>query len=102
MHDYFKYKKLFLAISEQMGVALSELQGVNSFLHFFERVKLDRAVIIVSMGRKSTDELYSLSITGGLLKKDDNGYVGSLRLDTSDLEGGLAYICVRYAEEIWE
>lgn len=101
MIDYIKYKELTLELLEELEAPVNELKGVNCFFPIFEKMRQDRAVVIIAMGLDRANELYSLSVLGGLLKRDSENRTGSIRLETSELEGGLAYICASYAEEAW-
>ncbi|SDZ31974.1 hypothetical protein [Thermoactinomyces sp. DSM 45892] len=66
------------------------------FIPFISRMKEDRSVIIIKMDGEREKDVYTIVCTGELL-----GERNFLRMDTSDLNEGMAYVCCKYAEIVW-
>ena len=75
---------------------LDELKGIDYFLPLLQEIRRDSAVVIIKFDGEREENIYTLLISGKNLGKEE-----SIRLDTSDIEGGLAYICVEYAKIAW-
>ncbi len=63
---------------------------------FLTKITEDSSVVVIKLDGERSENIYILLIAGEKLGAD-----GYIRIDTSDLESGLAFICVNYASQIW-
>ncbi|WP_346894084.1 hypothetical protein [Clostridium sp. UBA871] len=92
------YKKLFIKMADDFGFKLNsdELKGIDCFLPLLQEIRKDSGIVIIKFDGEREENIYTLLSSGKNLGKEE-----SIRLDTSDIEGGLAYICVEYARIAW-
>ena len=97
--DLEKYKEQFIKISNDFGYEskLDSLKGIDSFFQVMNEIRKDSGVIIIKLDGEREENIYTFLASGKNL-----GEEGSIRLDTSDLEGGLSYVCVEYARIAWK
>lgn len=75
---------------------IDELIGIDCYLPIIQKIKEDSGIVIIKLDGEREENIYTLLASGKKLGKEE-----SIRLDTSNLEGGLAYICVEYAKIAW-
>lgn len=94
-----EYKIKFIELSNKLGLEMSieKLKGIDCFLDFFELIKQDKSIVIIKLDGEREEGIYTFIASGKKLKEEE-----SLRMDTSDLESGLSYICVQYAKYAWD
>ena len=94
-----EYKIKFIKLSKKLGfnVNIENLKGIDCFLSFFELIKQDKSTVIIKLDGEREEGCYSFIASGKKLGEEE-----SVRMDTSDLEGGLEYICVEYAKYAWD
>ncbi|GED71723.1 hypothetical protein BRE01_54250 [Brevibacillus reuszeri] len=63
---------------------------------FLTKIREDSSVVVIKLDGERSEDIYILLISGE--KVDSNGLI---RIDTSDLESGLSFICVKYATKVW-
>lgn len=68
----------------------------DMFIPFINKIKEDKSVFIIKVDGERDEDIYTIICSGSLL-----GDEGFLRIDTSDLEGGISYICCEYARIVW-
>lgn len=97
--DLQKYKAQFIKMSNDFGyeIKLDNLNGIDSFFSIMDEIRKDSGVIIIKFDGEREEDIYTFLASGKNL-----GEEGSIRLDTSDLEGGLSYVCVEYAKIAWK
>ncbi|MEI5909537.1 hypothetical protein WAK64_21155 [Bacillus spongiae] len=92
-----KYKTLYKRLLKDLEFKENlESINLNHFLPIIEKIKQDSSVFLFKVDGERNENVYTFLISGQKLGEDNY-----LRMDTSDLEGGLSYICVKYAEEVW-
>lgn len=96
--DLEKYKEQFIEMSNDFGYEskIENLKGIDSFFLIINEIRRNSGVIIIKLDGEREENIYTFLASGKNL-----GEEGSIRLDTSDLEGGLSYICVEYAKIAW-
>jgi hypothetical protein len=97
--NFEKYKSLYKRLSEEIDLEENskiENLNINGFLPIIEKIKQDSSVFLFKVDGEREENFYSFIISGKKL-----GQGNLLRMETSDLEGGLSYICVKYAEDVW-
>lgn len=94
-----KYKEQFIKMSNDFGYEskLDNIKGIDSFFSIMDEIRKDSGVIIIKFDGEREEDIYTFLASGKNL-----GEEGSIRLDTSDLEGGLSYVCVEYAKIAWK
>ncbi|CAM2898038.1 hypothetical protein HAHI6034_01815 [Hathewaya histolytica] len=97
--DLEKYKEQFIKMSNDFGYGgkLDSLKGIDEFFPIMNEIRKDSGVIIFKLDGEREDNIYTFLASGKNL-----GEGGSIRVDTSDLEGGLSYVCVEYARIAWK
>lgn len=93
------YKERYVELIKKLGYSAKkdEIKGIDCFFPCLERIKKDSAVIIIKLDGEREDNVYTFLVSGKKLGSSE-----SIRMDTSDLEGGLAYICTEYARIAWK
>ncbi|WP_113672700.1 hypothetical protein [Vallitalea guaymasensis] len=93
-----KYKKLFMQMIDDFGYKLNldSLKGIDYFLPIIQEIRKDSSVVIIKFDGEREENIYTVLASGKNLGNEE-----AIRLDTSDLEGGLAYVCVEYAKIAW-
>lgn len=83
---------------EDFGFKLSssELKGIDCFLPLLQEIRKDSSMVIIKLDGERENDIYTILISGKNLGAEE-----SIRLDTSDIEGGLACVCVQYAKIAW-
>lgn len=96
--EFDSSKSLVVNLAHDLSIKLSKenFVGVDWFLPFLNKMKEDASVIIIKLDGERIENIYTLIISG---KKLGQGVL--IRTETSDLEGGLSYICVEYAKKVW-
>ncbi|MBN6888317.1 hypothetical protein ACUXCC_002328 [Cytobacillus horneckiae] len=94
--DSEKYKRLYKRLLIDFEFDGNTEISLNSFRPIIENIKKDSSIFLFKVDGEREENCYSFIITGEKL-----GQGNFLRMETSDLEGGLSYICVKYAEEVW-
>ena len=96
--DLEDYKHLFskLASLENLGFCYNQTNSLDQFMPILSKIREDSSVVVIKLDGERSDDIYTLLISGEKLGAD-----GYIRIDTSDLESGLAFICVKYASQVW-
>jgi hypothetical protein len=90
------YKNKLIELSKLIGVDINSVKGIDCFQPIFELIKKDKSIIIIKLDGEREENIYTLIASGKKLGNDE-----SIRMDTSDVEAGLSYICVEYARKAW-
>ncbi|MFE6796498.1 hypothetical protein [Paenibacillus chitinolyticus] len=91
--------KQFDELKNHLGIRITEeppFGGVDYFLPFFEKMKSDSSVLIIKLDGERKENMYTVLVSGTLL-----GDEGSIRVDTSNLTEGVAYVIIEYAKRVW-
>lgn len=97
--DLEKYKELFVKMSNDFGYEskLDSLKGIDSFFQVMNEIRKDSGVVLIKLDGEREENIYTFVVLGKNLGEKE-----AIRLDTSDLEGGLAFVCVEYAKIAWK
>lgn len=96
--EFNKFKSLVVDLANDLGIKLSRenLIGIDWFFPFLNKMREDASVVIIKLDGERIENIYTLLISGNKL-----GQGVLIRTETSDLEGGLSFICVEYAKKVW-
>ncbi|AIF51850.1 hypothetical protein [Pelosinus sp. UFO1] len=86
-------------MANKLGFPINQydLKGIDCFIPYLEKIKQDLSVVIIKLDGEREDNSYTFVASGKILGERE-----SMRMDTSDLEGGVSYICIEYARIAWE
>ncbi|WP_103998209.1 hypothetical protein [Paenibacillus sp. UNC499MF] len=93
-------KKQFDELKEYLGIRITEeppFGGIDYFLSLFEKIKSDSSMIIIKLDGEREENTYTVLVSGSLLGSEE-----SIRIDTSNLLEGAAYIILEYAKRVWK
>lgn len=97
--DLSAYKIQYMQLANKLGFPINQndLKGIDCFIPCLEKIKEDSSIVIIKLDGEREENSYTLIALGKILGERE-----SIRMDTSDLEGGLSYICTEYAKIAWE
>ncbi|WP_110953603.1 hypothetical protein [Anaerosinus massiliensis] len=92
------YKIQYIQLANKLGFPIdkNDFKGIDCFIPCFEKIKQDLSLIIIKVDGERKENIYTFIVSGKILGERE-----SIRMDTSDLEGGLSYICTEYAKIAW-
>ncbi|WP_027937024.1 hypothetical protein [Anaeroarcus burkinensis] len=96
--DLSSYKIHYIQLAKKMGFPIKQygLKGIDCFIPCLEKIKEDSSIVIIKLDGEREENSYTFIASGKILGERE-----SIRMDTSDLEGGLSYICTEYAKIAW-
>lgn len=96
--DLSSYKIQYIQLANKLGFPINQydLKGIDCFIPCLEKMKQDLSLVIIKLDGERQDNTYTFIASGKILGERE-----SIRMDTSDLEGGLSYICTEYAKIAW-
>lgn len=96
--DLHIYKDKFVSLAKFVGLkySVSDLKGFDCFLPIIDKIKADSSVVILKIDGERNEDIYTFIISSQ--RFSDGEYI---RMETSDFEVGLSFICVEYAKKMW-